>query len=313
MLLFSASLLAGCITLPPVTPEKSWSAQHYYDSARQAQANSDYDEALKQLADLKQRHPESPYAKLVTIESSYAHYQNRDYLAAIHSADQHIAEQPSANSLDYAWYLKGMAHLKLTHQNGLFDANNSRAAYQSFATLAQTFPTSQYRNEALQQLQPLRLQLADHELDTIHALLQQGDQPEARKRAAYLAKNYPDTAAANAAIAILQSGSNGHTTSQQYKTWLLQQPADHYTLQIAGTDDKQRLESLIARAPEQLIWFQHPAQGRLWYTLLYGHYSSAIEAEAAIPTLKSLLAIDEAWAQPFATVQKNLHDADDSH
>ena len=312
-LFLSAVLLSGCITVPFTPLPEPWSAEHYYDAARQAQASGDYSDALKQLADLKQRHPENPYARLVAIESSYAHYQSGNYLAAIHSADQHIAEQPDTSSLDYAWYLKGIAHLKLTHQNGHFDANNSRAAYQSFATLAQTFPASQYRNEALQPLQPLRLQLADHELETIQALLQQGNQSGARERAAYLAKNYPDTAAANAALIILHSDNHNKTVSQQHTTWLLQQAPDHYTLQMAGTSDQERLETLIARAPEQLIWFQRPAQRRLWYTLLYGHYGSAAEAEAAIPALKALFAIDEAWVQPFAALQKNLLNADDGH
>lgn len=307
-LLFNIALLAGCVTVPPEAESVTWPAERYYTEARQAQADNNYSGALKSLAALKEHHPNSEHAKLVPYESAYAHYQLKEYLAAIQSADQYIAQQPGNDGLDYAWYIKGMAHLKLADQNSQtppFDADNNRAAYQSFVQLAQRFPESRYRTEALQQLQPLRTRLADHELDTIHTLLQRGEQQGAHERAAYLIESYPDSSAATAARTILQSSDNS-TVSQQNESWLLQQAPDHFTLQIAGTSNRERRDQLVAQAPEQIVWFQRTQQGRPWYTLLYGHYSSAAEAKAAMPALKSALRIEEAWVQPLSDIQEQL-------
>ncbi len=320
-LVFGITLLTGCVTVPPESgPEsqpETWSAQRYYSEARQTQISGNYSSALAQLAELKRRYPDSAYAKLAVLESSYALYKIADYPAAIQAADQFIAQQPDTDPADYAWYLKGMAHLNLAGQNSTnsaaFDAKNSRAAYQSFAQLAHNFPDSQYRTEALQQLQPLRTQLAEHELDITHALLQQGSQKGARERAAYLVNNYPGTTAADAALVILESGKNNINPAELgHEAWLLQQNPSHFTLQIAGTSDKQWLDKLIAQQP-QIIWFQRLRQGRQWYAMFYGHYDSAAEAEAAMPVIKSTLAIEEAWVQPFSTIQKSLHSADADH
>lgn len=324
-LLFGITLLTGCVTVPPqpdATPASQpdiWSAQRYYDEARQAQANGDFSSALTQLAELQQRYPDSAYTKLVALESSYAHYKIADYPAAIQAADQFIAQQPNASAADYAWYLKGMAHLNLAGQNNTnsttFDSDNSRTAYQSLLHLAQEFPNSPYRTEALQQLQPLRTQLAEHELDITYALLQQGNQQGARDRAAYLLKSYPETTAANTAQLILQSGNANtiHPEGLQHEKWLMQQNPNHFTLQIAGSRDKQWLDKLVAQHTQQIVWFQRLWQGEPWYTVLYGHYNSAAEAEAAMPAVKSTLTVNEAWVQPFSTIQQRLHDTDANH
>lgn len=327
-LLFGTALLTGCVAVPPAAPPQpeAWPAQRYYDEARQAQASGNYSAALEQLAELKSRYPDSPYAALVPLEIAYARYKTGDHNLAIEAADQFIAQQPNAASLDYAWYLKGLAHLKLAAQgdenSSGFDSGNSRAAYQNFAQLVKGFPESQYQPEARQQLEQLRNQLAEHELDIARTLLQQGNQQAALERANYLASNYPGTAAASAALAMLQGApaadniaSTISNSERRHEEWLLQRPPEHFTIQIAGTSRRAWLDEFVARhqLQGQIVWFRRQDQGREWYTILYGDYDNQAKAEAEIPELKSRLAIDDAWVRQFEPIQNTLRNAAASH
>lgn len=208
--------LSGCATTPPPQGKdgRPLQAHEYYTKARQAQAAGDYATALEQLDTLSRRAPASPYAALVPLERAYAHYQQGDHLRTIGAADQFIQQQPRSSALDYAWYLKGMAQLRISSDAAAFD-HYSRAAYESLTQLVNGFPASRYRHEGLQQLAQLRNRMASRELEIIHTLLQQDETGEAAHRAQYLLEHYPGTPAASEAILIFKesaAGSSGTIT-----------------------------------------------------------------------------------------------------
>lgn len=320
--LLGVALLTGCVSVPPTQPAATeWSAQRYYTEARQAQTSGDYSAALTHLTELKRRYPESPYAALAPMETAFAHYQRGEHPFALQAVDQFISQQPQPAGLDYAWYLKGLIQTKLAtppeSNDGVTEIipELGRDAYRSFAHLAKHFPDSQYRPEALQQIEQLRNQLTSHEFKIVQTLLQQGDQQDALERANYLIKNYPDTRAASETQNLIQDVSPVANSAIHSETWLLQQNPSHYTIQIVGTGSKPWLNGFIAKhqLQEKIAYYRSESRGEAWYTLLYGIYANQDEATAAMSELKARLKLDDAWLRQLEVIQNTIRSVETGH
>lgn len=84
-------------------------------------------------------------------------------------------------------------------------------------------------------------------------------------------------------------------------------PASHYTLQLSSAS---RSESLNAFAKKQNLshyWvYETTRNGKPWYVLVSGSYSSPAEAKRAVSTLPAEVQAKNPWVRPMAQVQKDL-------
>ncbi len=339
LLLFT--LLSGCATLAPQTARQAnQSAEQYYNEARKAQAGGDHAGAIQAFAELENRHPLSPYARLAPLETAYARYKLAQYDAAAAAADRFIATYPDHAHLDYAYYLKGLIHSAQGTDNPgaspgqqrIVDSEHARDAFRSFSTLVQRFPDSGYRNNALQRMSQLRNLLARQELETVKSRIEQGEYGAAVRHAKYIAEQYPETPAAREALELITSSASTATPNIEVmpvttplapapeqeaihrEEWLLQQNPRHFTLQIAGTSSREGLQRYIEqyKLQDHSAYFRRTHNDKNWYSLLYGNYSSRDEAIDAAERLKAELGLDNIWIRRFNEVQASIMEGHDN-
>ncbi len=340
--LFSALLISGCATMPsPTAQQATWSPELYYSEARKAQASGDHKTAIKYFSELEIHYPFSPHAQLAPIETGYAHYKLKNFDVATREVERFINTYPDHDNIDYAYYLKGLArseqaHIKTGLETGTtkatFNTEHARQAFNSFSTIIQKYPDSQYRDNSMQRLSTLRNQLARHELKAVKTKLRDGDKDGALQLAKYISEQYPKTPAAAEAFEIITNASSTMVFSSrsspafmtaaesqpikqapsnneiQYQAWLLQQNPTHFTVQLISTSNQERLETYIKthQLKDKAAYFRHQFNNQDWYSLLYGNYSKRANAETTATQLKKGLSLNKVWIRQFKDIQLSI-------
>jgi outer membrane protein assembly factor BamD len=142
----------------------------------------------------------------------YAYYKARQPESAIDQADQFIRENPTHPRVDYAHYIKGLVWFE-RNRNFLerwFNADlterppiDARKSFQSFQTLVQRFPNSEYAPDARQRMIFLRNRLAEYEVHVARYYLKRGAYVGAINRAKFALENYDGSPAVREALQIM--------------------------------------------------------------------------------------------------------------
>ena len=111
LLSFVLLTLAACsgneeLELPPGANS---SEVELYQEAQRYIRTGNFDLAVQSLQLLESRFPFGSYAEQAQLELIYAHYNNYEHEAAIEAADRFIRLHPQHPSVDYAYYMKGLA------------------------------------------------------------------------------------------------------------------------------------------------------------------------------------------------------------
>ncbi len=150
-------------------PTADWSVETFYREARAQLAKQNYLTAIEYYETLESRFPFGKYATQAQIDVAYAYYKFEEPDSAITAADRFIKLHPRHASVDYAYYLKGLANferggtiLDLISDRDLseFDRNLLLAAYNNFKQLIQRFPDSKYATDSRKRMIFLRNELA---------------------------------------------------------------------------------------------------------------------------------------------------------
>lgn len=90
--------------------------------------------------------------------------------------------------------------------------------------------------------------------------------------------------------------------------WILAQPQDHYTLQLFGTSNRNRLDEFLERQqqPARFAVFSRRREGESWYVVLYGNYPDRAGADAASRQLPASVGKVDPWIRTFGSVQTNV-------
>jgi len=101
-----------------------------------------------------------------------------------------------------------------------------------------------------------------------------------------------------------------HLAGTHSTGWILQQPADHYTIQLISTVNDATLSRFISRnkLDEQVAYYRKTVNGRTWHALVYGVYASASEARAAIANLPAGISNNKPWALNLEAVHQAIND-----
>ena len=147
--------------------------QQIYDQAQRFLDARNWDLAVRALQALESRYPFGKYAEQAQLELIYAHYGGFEPEAAIEAADRFIRLHPQHPSVDYAYYMKGLA---TATSNSDFldrfaptddtkrDISYAREAFAEFAQLVSRFPNSPYASDAQSRMVFLRNTMARHEI-----------------------------------------------------------------------------------------------------------------------------------------------------
>ena len=209
--------LAGCsgndeIDLPVGADSSEY---ELYQEAQRYLRNKNYDLAVRALQLLESRYPFGRYAEQAQLELIYAHYNNFEQEASIEAADRFIRLHPQHPSVDYAYYMKGLAAYTetqsiieqwLPRDQTKRDIGFAREAFSEFAQLLARFPDSPYAPDARARMIHLRNLLARHEINVANYYFKRGAYLAATNRGRYVVENFPQTPAVADGLAVMVQG-----------------------------------------------------------------------------------------------------------
>jgi outer membrane protein assembly factor BamD len=146
-----------------------WSVEKFYLEARAELENKNYLTAIEYYETLESRYPFGKYATQAQIDVAYAYYKYNEPESAITALDRFIKLHPRDDSVDYAFYLKGLVNFErggtildalVERDLSEFDRNLLLNAYSDFKLLVQRFPNSKYAEDSTRRLIYLRNELA---------------------------------------------------------------------------------------------------------------------------------------------------------
>src|SRR4030095_15831632 len=157
------ALLAGCWPFggKHEDDEQQTTEQMLYKSAHSTTRGGNYKDAITKLQKLEARFPFGRYAEQAQLELIYANFMSYEPEAARAAADRFIRLHPQHPSVDYAYYLKGLAAFnqdRALHDRfgaadiSTRDPTSSRNAFTDFSELLERFPDSQYAPDARQRM-----------------------------------------------------------------------------------------------------------------------------------------------------------------
>lgn len=161
--------LAACGPEKEVDPTANWSVEEFYSRARGELNDGNYLTAIEYYETLESRFPFGRYATQAQIDVAYAYFKFDEPDSAITALDRFIKLHPRHESVDYAYYLKGLVNferggsvLDVLEERDLsaYDKNLLLNAYNDFKLLLQRFPDSKYAADSRKRMIYLRNELA---------------------------------------------------------------------------------------------------------------------------------------------------------
>lgn len=208
-LLLLGLLLGGCAT----DQTEDATEQELYEEARKAIKLRNFSTATTALEDLEAKYPFGKYAEQAQLDLIYARYSSMDLDGAILASERFIRLHPQSPSVDYAYYVKGIANYNL--DAGIArqyfpmvdissrDPGHMREAFNDFSELLTRFPQSQYAGDARQRMIDIRNRMAQYELHAAHYYIKREAYVAAANRAAYVVEKFPHTPSVEDALVMM--------------------------------------------------------------------------------------------------------------
>lgn len=198
----------------PVLNADSGEHQLYEQAQRFLKARN-FDLAIRALQALESRYPFGRYAEQAQLELIYAHYGAFEPETSVEAANRFIRLHPQHPSVDYAYYMKGLA-TATSSQNFLArftptdptrrDTNYAKEAFAEFAQLVLRFPDSPYAVDAKARMVHLRNLLARNEIHVANYYFRRGAYLAAANRGRYVVEHFQRTPAVPDGLAVMAQG-----------------------------------------------------------------------------------------------------------
>lgn len=213
------SLLSACSwfggekdVVAPDVPE-----QQLYDDALSALEADNYGLAIEKLQLLEARYPFGRFSEQAQLELIYAYFRNYEPESARSAADRFIRLHPNHDNVDYAYYLKGLTAFEedrsffekyLPIEVSQRDPGAALDSFESFSTLLNRYPDSEYAPDAQKRMQYLKNRLAAHEVHVAAYYMKREAWVAAANRGRYVVENLQETPAVPDALAIMAEAYN---------------------------------------------------------------------------------------------------------
>ena len=217
VLIFLLSLfILGCSgndELPDIAADTG--ERQMYEEAQRYMRTKNFDLSVRSLEMLESRYPFGKYAEQAQLELIYAHYGAYEHEAAVEAADRFIRLHPQHPSVDYAYYMKGLAAYTsgqdilsrfLPTDETLRDTNHAKEAFAEFAQLISRFPDSPFAADAKARMVHLRNLLARQEINVANYYFRRGAYLAAANRGRYVVENFQRTPAVSDGLAVMAQG-----------------------------------------------------------------------------------------------------------
>jgi outer membrane protein assembly factor BamD len=186
--------------------------QQLYRESQRHLKNENFSLAVRSLQMLESRYPFGRYAEQAQLELIYAHYGAYEFEAATDAADRFIRLHPRHPSVDYAFYMKGLAAYDI--EPGFFsrfipsddtkrDVSHIQIAFAEFSQLLARYPDSAYAPDARQRMVHMRNMLARNEIHVANYYFRRGAYMAALNRGKYVVEHMQQTPSVADGLAIM--------------------------------------------------------------------------------------------------------------
>lgn len=202
--------MLGC-SAREIDPTENMSAEEIYATAKRFMDNSNFAQAIEYYETLESKFPFGVHATQAQLDVAYAYYLYEEPESATAAADRFIKLNPRHESVDYAYYLKGLINFGLrdsimdkiyTRDLADYDRSIMEQAYQDFTILVNRFPDSKYVKDATRRMVYLRNQMARAELQVAEYYLQRKAWIAAANRAKNLLQTFQGSSSIKRALQI---------------------------------------------------------------------------------------------------------------
>lgn len=170
-----------------------------YDEAQTSMEAGNYRRAIQIFEALQARFPFSDISKQVQLDLMYAYYKSGQKEQALDIADQFLRENPTHPRVDYAIYIKGLAHFE--QDKGMLERlfrksvegrppTDAELAFSLFSRLVERYPASEYAPDARQRMVYLKNRLAAYENSVARYYIKTGAYVAALNRAKDAIEHY---------------------------------------------------------------------------------------------------------------------------
>ncbi|MBP6300262.1 MAG: outer membrane protein assembly factor BamD [Arenimonas sp.] len=174
--------------------------------------DKDYEDAIIIFTRLIARFPYGPLTEQAQVDLAYAQFKAGKSEEAISSIDRFIRTYPTAENIDYAYYLKALINFDRENRwlakvarldVSARDLGAATQSYNDFNEVVRRFPSSKYAEESRQRMIYLRNRLALHEVTVGLYYYDRQAYVSAIGRAKYVLETYPQSEFEDDAIALL--------------------------------------------------------------------------------------------------------------
>lgn len=210
VLILSFLLLLGCSS-KEIDPTAGMSAQEIYNLAKGHMKSGNFSQAIEYYETLESRYPFGDHATQAQLDVAYTYYLYEEPESATAAADRFIKLHPRHESVDYAYYLKGLINFGLkdsimdkiyTRDLADYDRSIMQQSYQDFTILVKRFPDSKYVEDATRRMVYLRNQMARAELKVAEFYLKRKAWVAAVNRAKTLLETFQGSSSIKRALQI---------------------------------------------------------------------------------------------------------------
>ncbi len=170
------SFMTGCSNTyrnDPYSSFKKYTAETLFHNAQTSIRKERFSDAVEQLEAMDSMYPFGPYAQKSQLDIIYAYYKSDDATSTIVAADRYAHLYPRGPHVDYVYYMRGLANLKVGTswlQQKLKvnladrDTDSLREAFIAFTTLRREYPNSVYAMSAYHRAVTIRNMMAERYL-----------------------------------------------------------------------------------------------------------------------------------------------------
>jgi outer membrane protein assembly factor BamD len=173
--------------------------EELYNSGKDAFDAKNYKLAVEKFEQVEQQHPYSEWATRSQVMAAYANYQMEEYDSAIAILDRFTRMHPGNENIAYAYYLLSLCYYEQISDVGR-EQSMTQQAQRALTEVVRRFPNTEYARAAKLKLDLATDHLAGKEMEVGRYYLERGDILAAINRFQYVIHNYETTTHAPEAL-----------------------------------------------------------------------------------------------------------------
>jgi outer membrane protein assembly factor BamD len=135
-----------------------------YSLAKSRLDRGDYATAAAVFDEVERQHPYSIWARRAQLMSAFSYYAARDYTKSIESSRRFLSIHPGNRDAPYAYYLIALSHYEQI-EDVTRDQSTTRLALDSLGEIVRRFPDTRYASDARLKIDLVRDHLAGKEME----------------------------------------------------------------------------------------------------------------------------------------------------